>query len=49
MRLLPSEEWVAFSHRVIHQRRQVCRACKPQCAECVLADLCPRIGVTERS
>ncbi len=49
MRLLPPEEWVAFSHRVIHHGRQVCRARKPQCAECVLADLCPRIGVTERS
>jgi len=38
---LPREEWVAFSHRVIHHGRRVCTALRPRCAECPLGDLCP--------
>jgi endonuclease-3 len=43
-RLLPSAEWTAFCHRMIHHGRQVCAARRPRCGECRLADLCPRIG-----
>jgi len=43
-RLLPPEEWTAFSHRMIHHGRQVCAARGPRCGECRLADICPRIG-----
>lgn len=45
MALLPSSEWIDFSHRMIHHGRRVCQARKPNCAGCSLADLCPRIGV----
>jgi len=41
MALLPSREWVQFSHRVIQHGRRICIARKPRCPECVLADLCP--------
>jgi endonuclease-3 len=43
--VLPREEWIAFSHRIIEHGRAVCTARKPRCAGCVLADLCPRVGV----
>jgi endonuclease-3 len=39
--LLPQEEWVSFSTRLILHGRRVCRARSPRCDECVLADVCP--------
>ncbi|MFA7330091.1 MAG: endonuclease III [Candidatus Delongbacteria bacterium] len=41
MDLLPPEEWVAFTHRIIDHGRAVCVARRPRCADCGLADLCP--------
>lgn len=45
MKLLPPAEWTPFSHRLILHGRQVCQARKPRCDSCILADLCPKIGV----
>ena len=45
MAVLPREEWIAFSHRIIEHGRAVCTARKPRCAGCMLADLCPQVGV----
>jgi endonuclease-3 len=45
MAVLPREEWIAFSHRVIEHGRSVCAARRPRCAGCVLVDLCPQVGV----
>jgi len=45
MQCLPKNEWVRYSHRVIHHGRQVCKARKPLCDDCGMADICPRIGV----
>ena len=41
MELLPPQEWIMFSHRVIEHGRTVCVARRPRCAECVLNELCP--------
>lgn len=46
MALIPAKDWTMFSHRMIFHGRQVCHARKPKCAECTLAELCPKIGVT---
>jgi endonuclease III len=35
-----------FGHRMILHGRQVCHARAPRCDDCVLAKLCPKIGVT---
>ena len=43
--VLPRDHWIAFSHRLIEHGRTVCTARRPRCAGCVLADLCPRVGV----
>lgn len=43
--LVPREEWTLFSHLFIHHGRAVCIARRPQCAECVLSDLCPSSSV----
>jgi endonuclease III len=44
MRLLPSEEWIDFSHRMIWHGRKICVARTPKCGECVLASCCPSAG-----
>jgi len=41
MRLLPREEWTAFSHRLIFHGRRVCVARSPRCAVCTLREICP--------
>ena len=47
--LLPSEQWTAFCHRLIHHGRRICFARSPRCAECPLLELCPQLGVTASS
>ncbi len=44
-KLVPKEDWVMFSHWLIFHGRQVCKARKPNCEECAMADICPKKGV----
>ncbi len=41
MELVPRTHWTVWSHLLIYHGRAVCVARRPQCAQCVLADLCP--------
>ncbi|BCW94189.1 MAG: endonuclease III [Thermoanaerobaculum sp.] len=45
MALFPKNQWVALSHRLILHGRYVCKARKPACSSCRLAEICPRVGV----
>ncbi|MBN1590815.1 MAG: endonuclease III [Pirellulales bacterium] len=45
MSQLPKKQWIAFSHQMILHGRGTCVARKPKCEGCVLADVCPRVGV----
>jgi endonuclease-3 len=45
IKLLPQEEWIHFSHRMIHHGRRICKARKPACLDCALLSLCPRLGL----
>jgi len=45
MAILPRDQWVGFSHRMIFHGRDTCDARKPRCESCILADLCPKVGV----
>lgn len=45
MAVLPSDYWISFSHRMIELGRTTCSARAPKCGNCVVANLCPRIGV----
>ena len=44
-RLVPRADWHRFPHLLIWHGRRVCQARRPQCADCVLADLCPSFRV----
>lgn len=41
MKIIPHEEWLHFSHRLIQHGRKVCDARKPLCGVCTLAKWCP--------
>jgi len=41
MKLLPQPDWENWSIRLIYHGRAVCKARRPNCQECMLADLCP--------
>jgi endonuclease-3 len=43
--VVPQEHWIAWSHRLIEHGRTVCTARTPKCERCVLADVCPQVGV----
>lgn len=41
MTLVPKDDWTLWAHLLIFHGREVCKARKPACVDCVLADLCP--------
>ena len=45
MKLVPQEDWIAFSHCLVWHGRRRCDARKPNCAECEIANICPKLGV----
>ena len=47
--IVPARERGAFSLRLILHGRRICVARKPRCGSCVLAHICPKIGVVERA
>ena len=49
MKLVPQEQWTLFSHLLIWHGRRRCYARNPDCPNCEVKTLCPRIGVTTRA
>jgi endonuclease-3 len=43
---VPPKDMYALHMNLIRHGRAVCVAQRPRCSECVLRDLCPRVGVT---
>lgn len=41
MTLVPRKNWTLWSHWMIWHGRKVCKAIRPRCGECQLANLCP--------
>lgn len=40
--------WGEVNHLLVQHGRQVCDARRPKCGECLLADVCPKLGVVKR-
>jgi endonuclease-3 len=49
MQLVPQEKWTLFSHWLIWHGRRRCYARNPDCPNCAIRTLCPRIGVPKAS
>lgn len=45
MNLVPQAQWTLFSHWLIWHGRRRCYARNPDCPNCEIKSLCPRIGV----
>ena len=45
MKLVPQADWTLFSHLLIWHGRRRCFARSPDCAECEIKNLCPRVGL----
>jgi endonuclease-3 len=41
MPLFPRDSWALLAHLLIYHGRRICKAPRPRCADCVLAELCP--------
>ena len=41
MAVVPRKHWINWTHLMIAHGRAICRARVPQCAACVLLDICP--------
>lgn len=46
--VVPAELRFSFHIQLIRHGRQVCKAGRPACDRCALADLCPKVGVRSR-
>jgi endonuclease III len=44
MALIPQENWIAFGHCMVWHGRRACQARRPDCAGCVLSNICPKVG-----
>jgi endonuclease-3 len=45
MRIVSRQDWIDFSHLLIWHGRKRCIARRPDCIQCEVANLCPKIGV----
>ncbi|MGM0600393.1 MAG: endonuclease III [Candidatus Rifleibacteriota bacterium] len=48
MKKLPRKKWIIFSHLLILHGRNRCKARKPDCDNCEILTLCPRLGVNHQ-
>jgi endonuclease-3 len=45
MEIFEETDWTNLTHMIIDHGRAICIARRPQCGECVLADICPSSSV----
>ena len=49
MELVPQDQWTLFSHWLIWHGRRRCYARNPDCPNCEIKALCPRLGVPKEA
>ena len=45
IKIVPRQDWIDFSHLLIWHGRKRCTARKPDCIQCEVADVCPKVGI----
>src|SRR5579859_5941813 len=45
MNIVPRHDWIDFSHLLIWHGRKRCNARNPDCIQCEVAGVCPKVGV----
>ncbi|MDW8343512.1 MAG: endonuclease III [Verrucomicrobiae bacterium] len=45
MKIVPRRGWIDFAHLLIWHGRKRCNARRPDCIQCEVANICPKIGV----
>ena len=45
MKIIPTKDWIVYSHLMIWHGRAICIARRPACEDCFLAKLCPSAKV----
>ncbi|MBU0952427.1 MAG: endonuclease III [Elusimicrobia bacterium] len=45
MALVPKADWGIFNSLLVEHGRNICDAKKPKCSECILSNICPKIGI----
>jgi endonuclease-3 len=48
MKIVPQKQWTLVSHVIIWHGRRRCFARNPDCKNCEILELCPRLGVKEK-
>ncbi len=48
MKIVPRDDWTIISHLLIAHGRRVCDSRKPDCENCFLEKLCPKVGVKSK-
>lgn len=46
-KILPEKYWVEYNHLLVVWGQNICVPISPFCSKCAIADLCPRVGVTQ--
>lgn len=41
-KVIPRKDWILLSHLLITHGRKICKARKPDCGKCFLAEVCPK-------
>jgi endonuclease III len=45
MKVLPKKYWIEINELLVKFGQQICTPQSPRCSRCILAEMCPRIGV----
>jgi endonuclease-3 len=49
MKIIPKRDWIGYAYLMIDHGRAVCRARRPDCANCFLSKLCPSANALKPS
>ena len=48
MKVVPKNDWIAYTHLMIDHGRKICTARRAFCEDCSIQHLCPKVGLAAR-